>query len=115
MLDLKAIQVVNPRGDSRLNINSDYYQKTGGWQARYSTTVLAVLKILGFTRAWQQLSRQIRTLRCSSTPGLRFTQGLTTFTNLYGIFYTPFTPFYAFLRLFTNHFLQNNNTNQRLY
>jgi hypothetical protein len=34
---------------------------------------------------------------------LRFTQGLTTFTNLYGIFYTPFTPFYGSLRPFTNH------------
>jgi hypothetical protein len=37
------------------------------------------------------------------TPGLRFTQGLTTFTNLYGIFYTPFTPLYGSLRPFTNH------------
>jgi hypothetical protein len=26
----------------RLNINSDYYQKTGGWHARSPTTVLAV-------------------------------------------------------------------------
>ncbi len=47
------------------------------------------------------------------TPGLRFTQELTTFTNLHGKFYTPFTPFYASLRPFTNHLLQNNNTNQR--
>jgi hypothetical protein len=31
------------------------------------------------------------------TPGLRFTQGLTTFTNLYGFLH----PLYAFLRLFT--------------
>ncbi len=51
----------------------------------------------------------------AKSPGLRFTQELTTFTNLYGIFYTPFTPFYAFLRPFTNHLLQNNNTNQRSY
>ncbi len=29
----------------------------------------------------------------SSIPRLRFTQELTTFTNLYGKFYTPFTPF----------------------
>jgi hypothetical protein len=50
-----------------------------------------------------------------TSQGLRFTQELTTFTNLYGKFYTPFTPFYASLRPFTNHFLQNNNTNQRLY
>jgi hypothetical protein len=27
------------------------------------------------------------------TPGLRFTQELTTITNLYGKFYTPFKPF----------------------
>ncbi len=68
----------------------------------------------------QYLNAQQAHLECEIekeflSPGLRFTQGLTTFTNLYGIFYTPFTPFYGFLRLFTNHFLQNNNTNQRLY
>jgi hypothetical protein len=38
----------------------------------------------------------------STTPGLRFTQELTTFTNLYGIF-TPalrlFTPLYASLQI----------------
>jgi hypothetical protein len=36
------------------------------------------------------------------SPGLRFTQRLTTFTNLYGIFTPPlrlFTPFYAPLQI----------------
>ncbi len=47
-------------------------------------------------------------------PGLRFTEELTTFTNFTG-FLHPLYAFYASLRPFTNHLLQNNNTNQRLY
>ncbi len=51
MLDPKAIQVLHPRRDSRLNINSDYYYKTCDWPSllpsgsfyNYATSAYALL------------------------------------------------------------------------
>jgi hypothetical protein len=51
----------------------------------------------------------------ASSPGLRFTQGLTTFTNLYGIFTPPLRLFMALYAPLQITFLQNNNKNRRLY
>jgi hypothetical protein len=60
--------------------------------------------VVGMLTAEEQLG--LEHAGVSSTSGLRFTQELTTITNLYGKFYTPLTTFYASLRPITNHPLQ---------